>query len=124
MNFADVPSAPKGPLAIDVRLINEGQSNQVSIGWNESESDGGAQILEYSLEMKEVSAFLPYAQQTWQELAQVQPKRAMTHTAENLTPATSYRFRVCAKNFKGCSEWLESSQLIHIAKPPGTLESY
>ena len=88
--FADKPSPPRGPPNVSWRT-----QDTLQLEWVVPETDGGAKIIEYIVERKEVG------KKSWK---QVGTSVQTTIEIKGLKKDASYNFRVIAKNAVGCSE--------------------
>ena len=120
--MADEPSAPRGPLLVDVHEADATTGKATAaLSWAESENDGGAPIVEYELEMRELAAG---AGAEWQRIARVQPARRMNESVGGLSAGCSYRFRVRARNCSGFGDWLECAKPARVARPVSSAQLY
>lgn len=93
--WSDVPSAPRGPLVVDLKedFTSGNATAEALLSWAESENDGGAPIVEYELAMRELAPDAG-AGGDWQSIARVTPARRMKEPVSGLSAGSSYRFRV------------------------------
>lgn len=99
----DRPSEPKGPLeAVNV------YKNGCTLNWKEPDDDGGAEIIHYVVEKRDVKT------RRWTFAGEA---ATTTMEIDDLTPGHEYKFRVKAVNKYGESDPLETTQPI-IAKDP------
>ena len=103
VNVLDVPDACKGPWSFE-----DGTNEAVTVYWKAPGDDGGSDIINYVLEMKESN------KKTWNLVSSTvqSPKLRVTKLVEG----KEYVFRVCAENKLGKSPWLEAAP--YIAKLP------
>lgn len=106
-NFADKPSAPRGPL--DVRDVME---DSCTISWRAADSDGGEPITHYIVEQKDVSS------REWQIVEQT---TELSMVIGKLQAKHSYHFRVKAVNKIGQSQPLETKSSTLAKNPYGRL---
>ncbi|XP_028170388.1 titin-like [Ostrinia furnacalis] len=108
----DVPSPPLGPLG-----LYGIDSNSLTVVWYPSERNGGAPILDYSVEIKQEG-------KKWKQVATVNETQAKI---EKLSVNTTYQFRICARNEIGTSLPYISDEKITIGKtlsPPSQPRSF
>lgn len=106
LTILDVPSAPQN-LQADVD-----QNLNVTLAWNEPESDGGDQITDYSIEQNEIGT------KNWLPIVIVTAPD--THCEISKLPEEKvYNFSVCAMNSVGKSEPCQLQEPIVIKKPFG-----
>ena len=103
VNILDVPSACKGPWSFE-NATNEA----VTLLWKVPSDNGGSDIINYALEMKEAS------KKTWSLVSSTVQSTKLR--VSKLVEGKEYMFRVCAENKIGKSAWLET--VPYVAKLP------
>nr|XP_006823016.1 PREDICTED: titin-like [Saccoglossus kowalevskii] len=99
----DIPGPPGMP------SVTSADSTWMTLTWSPPEDDGGAEITNYIVEMKEGFST------TWKKV--VRNVSDTTHTVKNLTEGNEYEFRVSAENKAGVGPPSEPSTP-RVAKPP------
>ena len=78
----------------------------IGLRWDEPESDGGCDITQYVVEVREGS------RRTWQRAGVSSVADERQYTALALTAGQQYAFRVAAENRVGVGDWAEMSQSV------------
>ena len=100
MFVVDVPSEPRN---LSVATVSE---KSIGLRWDEPESDGGCDLTQYVVEMREGN------RRTWQRAGVSSLADDRKYTALALTAGQQYAFRVAAENRVGVGEWAEMSQSV------------
>ena len=103
VNVLDVPSACKGPWSFE-----DATNEAVTLYWKVPDDDGGSDIINYVLEMKEAN------KKNWNLVSST--VQSTKWRVSKLVEGKEYVFRVCAENKMGKSEWLET--VPYVAKLP------
>ena len=103
VNVLDVPSPCKGPWSFE-----DATNEAVTVHWKPPNDDGGSDIINYALEMKETN------KKTWSLVSSTVQSTKLRVT--KLVEGKEYVFRVCAENKMGKSEWIEA--VPYVAKLP------
>ena len=104
MCFIDVPDTPMGPL--EVLNVTE---KSVEIQWKPPETDGGAPLTSYIIEMRSAS------RSVWHKAGSVDSS-ACAFNVPDLKEGCEYYFRVMAVNAEGMSKPLENSDAVMAVK--------
>jgi len=96
----DVPSEPRH---LSVTSVSE---KSIGLRWDEPESDGGSDISQYVVEVREGN------RRTWQRAGVSSLADERQYTALALTAGQQYAFRVAAENRIGVGEWAEMTQSV------------
>ncbi|KAL1117086.1 hypothetical protein AAG570_004414, partial [Ranatra chinensis] len=99
LRVIDKPSKPQKIFVVDV------DSENVTIGWEPPEDDGGVEISKYSLEKCEAKKMI------WTKVADIE-RDARTYTVQRLITDAEYMFRIYAQNPVGTSEARESEKVV------------
>ena len=94
------PSAPVGPI-----IASDINGTELKLSWQPPEHSGGSPLTGYFIEKREVS------KQFWGKVGNVTGDNT-TFQVEDLTPGTSYLFRVSAENTEGTSKPLEMTESV------------
>lgn len=105
---ATKPSPPVGPI-----VFSDIQKNSVVISWQPSETDGGAPLTGYYIEMREAP------KSSWNRVTTVEPG-VTTYCVQRLKEKQEYFFRVFAENKVGKSDALVSES-VTVKSPYGKL---
>ena len=97
LTFPDVPDSPSPP------EVSEITTNSLKLAWREPK-DGHSPIINYIIEYRKTG------EKDWTLVSEDVTSTA--HLVEDLTPRTSYRFRISAVNKVGSSRPSRSSGLI------------
>lgn len=103
------PSAPEGPLEIKAKTMSS-----ITIAWSPPKSDGGSQIIDYVIAIKENQ------RTTWLEAAQVDADKTSCAITD-LVSGSEYHVRIMARNAVGKSEPLQTDRPILVERPPSLL---
>uniref|UniRef100_H2YLE9 Titin n=1 Tax=Ciona savignyi TaxID=51511 RepID=H2YLE9_CIOSA len=103
VNVLDVPSPCKGPWSFE-----DGTNEAVTLRWKIPEDDGGSDIINYVVDMKESN------KKVWTKLSTT--LQSSKYRATKLVENKEYIFRVCAENKMGKSPWIEAAP--YVAKLP------
>uniref|UniRef100_H2YFD1 Titin n=1 Tax=Ciona savignyi TaxID=51511 RepID=H2YFD1_CIOSA len=103
VNVLDVPSPCKGPWSFE-----DGTNEAVTLRWKIPEDDGGSDIINYVVDMKESN------KKVWTKLSTT--LQSTKYRATKLVENKEYIFRVCAENKMGKSPWIEAAP--YVAKLP------
>ena len=106
--WSDVPSEPRN---VSVTSASE---KSISLRWDEPESDGGCDVTQYVVEMREGS------RRTWQRAGVSSLADERRYTALALTAGQQYVFRVAAENRVGVGDWAEMTQSVTAKSAQGT----
>ncbi|CAM1326542.1 Uncharacterised protein at_DN0009 [Pycnogonum litorale] len=112
----DPPSSPTGPL-----MTSNDTETSFTLSWNPPIMDGGAPVLEYNVERKEVG------KKAWLKVGSTDGK-TLSMEVTNLKNSVSYNFRITCKNEVGMSSLLcpeetfsPGGQIAPPSKPAGPL---
>jgi len=94
---------PSEPIDLCVTSVTD---KSIGLRWNEPESDGGCDLTQYVVEMREGS------RRTWQRVAVSSVDDSKQYTALALTAGQQYVFRVAAENRVGVGDWAEMTQSV------------
>jgi len=108
----DVPSEPRN---LSVTSVSE---KSIGLRWDESESDGGCDITQYVVEVREGN------RRTWQRAGVSSVADERLYTALALTAGQQYVFRVAAENRVGVGDWAEMSQSVTAKSAHGVYTNY
>jgi len=96
VNVLDVPLACRGPWSFE-----DATNEAITLRWKSPDDDGGSEIINYVLEMKESN------KKTWTTISSTVQSTKLR--ASKLVEGKEYVFRVCAENKLGRGPWLETS---------------
>ena len=103
-NFADVPSAPEGP--IEVTDLTE---KTAMLSWKPPKSDGGLPLSGYIIERRDNK------RTDWVKVNKLSPETT-TYKANNMLEGNLYNYRVMAENEEGVGPALETKDSIKPTK--------
>ena len=108
MCVLDVPSEPRH---LAVSAVSD---KSISLRWDEPESDGGCDLTQYVVEVREGG------RRGWQRAGVSSLADERRYTALALTAGQQYVFRVAAENRVGVGDWAEMSQSVTAKSAHGT----
>lgn len=109
MFSADVP----GPVK-NLQVVNTA-NGEVSLAWEEPESDGGSKVIAYVLERRDVK------RKTWTLVSD--RVESPEYTVTGLQKDSFYLFRVCARNRVGSGPLVETDKAVQAKNKFGTIYS-
>jgi len=86
----------------------------IGLRWDEPESDGGCDLTQYVVEMREGS------RRTWQRAGVSSLADERRYSALALSAGQQYAFRVAAENRVGVGDWAEMTQSVTAKSAHGT----
>lgn len=96
ISFYDVPSGTPAPPSIP--RITDTHADSISLAWSRPVEDGGADVIGYILEMKEVGA------EEWKK-AHEKTLRTTEYVVTGLSAGKKYCFRVAGININGTGDF-------------------
>jgi len=112
---AFVVDVPSEPLNLSVTSVSE---KSIGLRWNEPESDGGCDLIQYVVEVREGN------RRTWQRAGVSSVADERQYTALALTAGQQYVFRVAAENRVGVGDWAEMTQSVTAKSAHGTFVEF
>ena len=91
-------------------MVTDIYGSGCTLSWSASDTDGGAAIISYIIERKEVH------RTGWHRIARIKPHN-LSYTSTTLTEGMSYIFQVFAENIEGLSAPLVLAEPVWIRRP-------
>ena len=94
--------------------VSSASEKAIGLRWDEPESDGGCDLTQYVVEMREGS------RRTWQRAGVSSLADERRYSALTLSAGQQYAFRVAAENRVGVGDWAEMMQSVTAKSAHGT----